>query len=220
MKQARLGFSLVELLVVIGIISLLAGIAAPIAYKLREEGKRTQCTNNLRQLGNALMAYIDDNRGRLPQQTAFDNPKAWFNVLPGYLDMQPMNKMVPTPAPGRGQSIFVCPSEKVSFDDVQDGAAMYFSSYALNKYIADKGIRFANIKDPSFFAVFVETPNGRVATIDKDGMSTLVNAQNSFRHGNSANICFADGHVGSVTREDVMAEKSGIKWEEDDQDVK
>jgi prepilin-type N-terminal cleavage/methylation domain-containing protein len=83
----RAGFTLVELLVVLGIHVTLFGILLPAGAMALEASSRTQCLNNLRQLGLASHAF-HDQRGRLPPGLGFDGPQGhvfgtyWFHLLP------------------------------------------------------------------------------------------------------------------------------------------
>ena len=64
--RGRSAFTLVELLVVIGIIAVLIAILLPALNQARRQAKQVQCQSNMKQVAMAMIMYINDNKGRLP----------------------------------------------------------------------------------------------------------------------------------------------------------
>jgi prepilin-type N-terminal cleavage/methylation domain-containing protein/prepilin-type processing-associated H-X9-DG protein len=78
-RRYRAGFTLVELLVVIGIIAVLISMLLPALNRAREQSRQTVCTSNLRQVGMAFMSYAQDNRDVLPSpaSSAIEQAQDW-----------------------------------------------------------------------------------------------------------------------------------------------
>lgn len=64
--RCRKGFTLIEILVVVGIIALLISIIMPAFKKARTQARRTTCASNLHQVGLAMMSYMQESRDRMP----------------------------------------------------------------------------------------------------------------------------------------------------------
>jgi len=82
MKRSR-GFTLVELLVVIGIIALLISMLLPALNRARESATAISCASNMRQAGYALKLYQNDNKGMLPR--AYEGTLVWAHQLRPYI---------------------------------------------------------------------------------------------------------------------------------------
>jgi prepilin-type N-terminal cleavage/methylation domain-containing protein/prepilin-type processing-associated H-X9-DG protein len=83
-RAGKRGFTLVELLVVIGIIAVLIGILMPTLSRAREQGRNARCLSNLRQIGQAMNMYTAENKGFICPASV-----QWFD---------------PGPKAGRGES--------------------------------------------------------------------------------------------------------------------
>jgi prepilin-type N-terminal cleavage/methylation domain-containing protein/prepilin-type processing-associated H-X9-DG protein len=96
MRKRRLGFTLIELLVVIAIIAVLIALLLPAVQAAREAARRSQCVNNLKQLGLAVHNYVSSN-AVLPVQSMYPTASAaswgwsygWGLGLLPYMEQQP-----------------------------------------------------------------------------------------------------------------------------------
>jgi prepilin-type N-terminal cleavage/methylation domain-containing protein/prepilin-type processing-associated H-X9-DG protein len=76
MKRIRkTGFTLVELLVVIGIIAILISILLPTLARVRESARRTDCASRLREIANVVHIYANENRSKVPPGHREGNPE-------------------------------------------------------------------------------------------------------------------------------------------------
>ena len=92
----RRGFTLIELLVVIAIIAVLIALLLPAVQQAREAARRSQCKNNLKQVGLAIANYTETTKGLYPPGNVASNvggwgPSWWIFILP-YTDQNAVFK--------------------------------------------------------------------------------------------------------------------------------
>jgi len=207
------GFTLIELLVVIAIIAILAAILFPVFALAKESARRARCSSNLRQMGSAVLLYLDSNNGKFPPDSHNDN----------------IHLIVKLQRYCSSQLLYRCPSDvSRNFDEPLPGyRTKRKSSYGSNFYMAPYALGeetdgthgFTDIsmfRRPSATIYVAEMKTNSVADHfhpaywtagtrdpDYDGMAMTV-------HGGRANYLFLDGHVRLMKFEDTWRQDGSV----------
>ncbi len=215
-------FTLVEMLVVIAIIAILAGLLLPALSKARAKGQQTGCLSNLHQLALGWHMYADDNQGRLIPAFYFQggkvNSNAWVRgsmnddtqiyppIEPGVLDSTNLNGIKWGGLYRYNQSvgIYHCPADRSKTNGVPR-----VRSYSINGWMGGTWVygqsnywvfkKEADIVNPPISRAWVfideheHSINDGWFAVDMKGSRGLLDAP-ATRHNGGYGITFADGH--------------------------
>lgn len=98
-------FTLVELLVVIGIIAVLIGILIPVVARVQVNARRTACMSNLREIGNFFQLYLNENKQRVPRMHTMPS-------MPEIMDAPTMAEVFQPYLKG-ATKVFSCPADHI-----------------------------------------------------------------------------------------------------------
>jgi prepilin-type N-terminal cleavage/methylation domain-containing protein/prepilin-type processing-associated H-X9-DG protein len=201
----RRAFTLIELLVVITIIGILIGLLLPAIGAAREASRRSTCSNNMKQLGLAILNFVHVKHGQFPADSR-SGPGTWVNTIAKYIE-------------SRGQ-VRICPTDPQGDQRYSANS----TSYVINEYIsynvpgAARNINVIGATSKTF--IMFEGANSRDPAMAGDycHSSTWFSQQNitakqvlpqietdlqTNRHGGSANYAYADGHIDLVGEETI-----------------
>jgi prepilin-type processing-associated H-X9-DG protein len=175
------GFTLIEVLIVIFITIVLAGILLPVLSRARESGRKTQCASNLRAIGLGLTMYSNENNETFPT---------------GVTAMTALNALYPDYVSER--KAFMCPSDNLVTSDKNAGITQ---GTAFTKNQCSYGYdRTHGPADVSGVAIAADRPSNTAGNEPQDanspnhgGTVSLYNTADDPGYGQ--NVVYVDGHV-------------------------
>lgn len=221
--RRRAAFTLVELLVVIGIISLLISILLPALNRAREQARQVTCASNERQVFMAMTTYASENKGLLPipsgkgQSSQTPLSVCWLMANVGVADFS-QGTFWPYLAPTQHacKGVMVCPDDIDAVETVLNGGVTTLTarnfSYSFNYFIAPPpntpgypavgftGVKVSKIRHPADHILVCEelSPNDAYCILGSNP-----DDRPGTRHTGGANYAFGDGHVERLTPEEL-----------------
>lgn len=170
------GFTIIELIVVVGIIGAIILLLLPVLGKARERADIVKCMNNMRQLSIAAQLYAGDHHGEVPDVAPDpSNPDACL-ANTDYID---------------DDSIYVCPNDTRSEDEFGDFKTSYTATLFTPANLFSSTSVLGTI-------LYIESDKAGVETRDQIDLSDCTP-----RHGGITAIAYADGNVSSYQEENV-----------------
>ena len=213
LQKSEHRFTLIELLVVIAIIAILAAILLPALNSARERGRAASCVNNLKQMGNYTMMYLNDT-DYYPAKSVDYGGHYWGRVMAIYGGVNLVNtgnyKASDWPN-GATPEWFICPSDTAPmFTSDAKYAGKGGISYAINQFISGGNnsilVKGSQVTHASDTFMYLEAGSAGCTAVSYNSFNRI-----AYRHkptkvgvygvtakdaeGAAVNIAFADGHV-------------------------
>ena len=200
-------FTLVELMVVIGIIAILASLLLPALARAKESGKKITCIGNMRQIGYALTQYVGDyNDWVMPNNQNDGSVSVWMALV---VKLYHNNDI------SRYKTLFLCPSDPAPYDHIwisgveklsygynnSTGDRNMYALYGVERYTYKKVQRVPS--DTGMVTEVRQSDHGvfmKWYVTDWDPKDLLGNY-----HLASSNVLYMDGHCDNLTFKNTMS---------------
>jgi prepilin-type N-terminal cleavage/methylation domain-containing protein/prepilin-type processing-associated H-X9-DG protein len=211
--RASRAFTLVELLMTIGVIGILAALILSAVCRARAATQAITCLNNLQQWGNATHVYALDNNDLLPPEgkaTPSDNDlnrtsyRAWYVQLPEQMNL-PRYRDMPwrtNPSIQPDPSIWICPANSRRCHASNTTTNLFH--YCLNEHVNGTGDE--NRQTPT---TAIRYPVQVVWLFDNGGLAAVAQQNNvhSNLHSRGAQFLFIDGHAARFRKQEYWDSK-------------
>ncbi len=192
------GFTLLELLIAVGIMMLLAALLFPVLNKVKEKARTVFCLNNLRQIYIPVRSYVLDNNGSFPPFVYYRTTASENTIV--NISAQDNRIMLTGSYPE--PEIFLCPSDSGAqgikvYNDEGDEIKV-FMSYSFNLTLVMSDVKMSRVEDQSGVALVFDARTKSVQGQwrgDADWYEGVIRK----RHDNRLNILFVDGHAKTMT---------------------
>lgn len=229
-QKGTRAFTLIELLITIGIVIALACLILPATARMKESANNAKCLGNIRILGQGISSYSGENYGKYPtfgqDLSGPNNPPYWAEKIEPYV--------------GRHSKAYICPSEKSRWATPDEnekqpagftypGAWYAGISYGANPTVVSwtispygtysptmpgmvsrpsRTVLLADAWDDRGVGVGISFVTGHLGEFSRANPLNLDRTFIKYRHSGKASVLFVDGHVEQLTEKQLMPDKS------------